>query len=88
MYKPHRDERFDYVWEVMEFIEERQCKTCAFRVPEQRSEYAMCEEIAAELIEMRAVEALDDRGDDGVVCTSYRDADLAEPEHPDQLRLL
>lgn len=84
-YKAHRDHRFEYVWEVMSFIEERQCNSCGFK--SDRPDYPMCFEIEAELIEEEPVPALDDRGDDGVVCTKYRDELLVEQEHPAQSRL-
>lgn len=85
-YKATRDHRFEYVWDVMQFIEERQCETCAFK--SDRDDYPMCFEIEAELISEEPVASLDDRGDDGVVCTRYRNDVLAEEAHPDQGRLL
>lgn len=84
-YTPRRDQRFHYIWDVMKFVEERQCMSCAFK--SDRPDYPMCGEIELELIEEKPVEALDDLGDDGVVCTKYREATLTEQEHPSQHRL-
>lgn len=84
-YRARRDYRFEYVWDVMEFIEENQCGTCAFK--SDRPDYPMCFEIEGELISEEPVPALDDRGDEGVVCTRYRNDVLAEQAHPDQGRL-
>jgi hypothetical protein len=86
MYKPHRDSRFEYVWEVMEFIETRQCVTCAYKAGLE--ETPMCGPIENELIMEKPVADLDDVGDDGVVCRRYRDEVLVEQEHPDQGRLI
>ena len=85
-YTAKRDNRFEYVWDVMSFIEANQCWSCAFK--SDRDGYPMCGEIELPLMEEKPVEALDDAGDDGVVCTKYRDEVLAEQEHPDQGRLL
>lgn len=82
-YQPSRDHRFEYLWEVMSFIEERQCNTCRFK--SDREDYSMCFEIEADLLDEGPVEALDDRGDDGVVCTKY--ATEQEPVDEDQLTL-
>jgi hypothetical protein len=92
MYQPHRDRRFEYVWEVMSFIEDNQCGTCAFKNPHGENTigepYMMCGPIEYELTVENPVEGLDDVGDDGVVCRLYREETLVEQEHPDQLRLL
>lgn len=84
-YIPKRDYRFEYLWDVMSFIEENKCHDCAFK--SDRPDYPMCFEIEAEIIDEKPVAALDDQGDDGVVCTRYRNEVLVEQEHPDQLRL-
>ena len=91
-YEPHRDERFEYLWDLMHFIEENQCRTCAFSklITEKSShaeEYPMCYEIEGELIQEIPVAALDDCGDEGVVCTLYRNAAVESESHPDQSRL-
>lgn len=94
MYTPHRDERFEYLWDLMHFIENNQCRTCAFSkiVTDHNAhayEYPMCWGIEAQIMaESGAVAALDDHGDDGVVCKDYRDAEEASKAHPDQGRLL
>lgn len=84
MYKPRRDHRFEYVADVLHFIEINQCRGCAF----SGSNFPMCDEIAIGLMLEHTIPDLDDLGDDGVVCRRYRDAELAEQEHPDQGRLL
>lgn len=85
VYIPRRDSRFEYIWDVMTFVEEQQCNSCAFK--SDREDDPMCFEIEAELIAEEPVEALDDRGSDGVVCMKYVDEVLAEEEHPNQGRL-
>lgn len=85
MYTARRDYRFEYVWDLMKFIEDEQCHDCAFK--SDRDEYPMCFEIEAELISEQPVPALDDKGDDGVYCTRYRNDVLEEEAHPDQLRI-
>lgn len=85
MYKPGRDHRFEYATDVMDFIESHQCISCAFQ--SDREGYPMCFEIEADIFEEEPVADLDDRGDDGVVCTRYRHAELAEQEHESQGRL-
>lgn len=94
MYTPGRDARFEYLWDAINFIEENQCRTCAFSKlndpdenREHAEEYPMCYEIEAAMLTEQPVEAIDDCGDDGVVCTKYRDVTLAEQEHIDQGRL-
>ena len=86
-YSPKRDYRFEYLTDVMSFVEERQCHDCAFK--SDRPDYPMCFEVEGELFaENGPVGALDDQGNDGVVCTRYRNEVLAEQEHSDQGRLL
>lgn len=82
-YTPRRDERFEYVWDVMRFVEDKQCKSCAFMF-NRDDEYFMCGEIEYELMEMNVVPELDDAGSDGVVCTRYRSVD--DYTHPDPLQ--
>lgn len=96
MYTPHRDSRFEYVWDVMQFIEENQCRNnCAFSKlndhDEDKShaeEYPMCYEIEGAIILEEPVAALDDHGDDGVVCTKFRDNNLVQEAAPEQGRLV
>lgn len=78
-YKPQRDRRFEYLWEVMAFIEDNQCRSCKFsrlQDPDEEKnfaeEYPMCPEIEGALLTEEPVEALDDVGDDGVVCRKYQ----------------
>lgn len=88
-YTPGRDYRFEYVTDVIEFVERFQCADCAFK---ESGEYPMCNEVSGQLLvqdsEFAPVPELDDRGSDGVVCVKYRQDVLVEQEHPDQGRLL
>lgn len=82
MYTPGRDGRFEYLWELMHFIEDNQCHSCVFSkmVTDRNThgmEYPMCWEIEGALINEEPVPDLDDRGDEGVVCTRYRNAQAA-----------
>lgn len=95
MYEPKRDSRFDYLWDVMHFVEEMQCKGCAFSKlqddegdPEHAANYPMCHEIEAKFVLEEPVEELDDAGRDGVVCTLFKSVETAKQEHPDQQRLI
>ena len=83
-YIPRRDSRFEYIWEAMTFVEDRQCSTCAFK--SDRDEYPICFEIEAVLIDEQPVVEWEDRGDLGLVCHKYRNEELAEQEHPAQAR--
>ena len=79
IYKPHRDRRFEYVWEAISFIERNQCVTCKFSKigdedwPDQEhaNEYPMCGQIEGEFITEVPIPAIEDRGDDGLFCTIY-----------------
>ncbi len=84
-YQPKRDQRFHYVADVIVFIEERQCIDCVFS---ENPEEPMCTEIVVDLFLEKPVEALDDRGDDGVVCTKYRPVvEQAAEDDPNQPEL-
>lgn len=84
-YKPRRDSRFEYMWDLMAWVEERQCKTCALK--SDREDFPMCFEVEAEILEEKEVEALDDHGEYGVVCSRYANEDDAARDHSDQGRL-
>lgn len=86
MYKPHRDERFHYAHEALQFIEELQCKACAFKETDDPS-MPMCLEIAGRFFDEEPIEEIDDLGNDGLRCTKYRSEELASEEHPDQSQL-
>lgn len=83
-YTPKRDYRFEYVGDVITFIEEYQCKGCAF-MNDRGDGMFMCPEIEGELILEKSVPDLDDRGEHGVVCTRYRSVD--DYTHPDPLQM-
>lgn len=74
MYKPHRDHRFEYLWDMMSFIEDNQCRTCVFRRTDDE-DYPMCFEISGLLIEEEPVEQIDDIGELGLSCTKYRNGE-------------
>lgn len=92
-YTAHRDERFQYVTEVIQFIEENQCEVCRFRKSpaewdaDHAVEYPMCPEIESTLIAEKPVEELDDKGSAGVVCSRFKLGDPPSPVDPDQLVL-
>lgn len=70
MYTPHRDYRFEYIWEAMAFVEKRQCLTCVKR--DDDPNYPMCSDVAEFFFaEIVAIPMVDDRGDEGIVCTIY-----------------
>lgn len=93
-YTPRRDERFGDLWQLLHFIEDNQCEACRFRKSpydfdaQFAEEYPMCPEIEAELISEHEVKDLDDKGQDGVVCTRFKLGDPPSPEDPHQLTLL
>lgn len=70
MYKPHRDYRFEYLFDAMDFIEENQCVSCKFKETRDE-EYPMCDEISIPFINEEAIEEIDDLGDKGLVCRRY-----------------
>lgn len=80
-YTPGRDYRFEYVTDVMQFIERHQCHDCVFK---ESGEYPMCNEVSGQLLvqdsDFAPVEELDDRGPDGVVCVKYRHQELTDVE--------
>lgn len=83
MYTAHRDGRFYYVSDVIEFIEERQCSAdCIFAYEDP--EFAMCFEVTGDLLLEEPSKSLDDAGSDGVVCTKQ----VRHEAHPDQQRLI
>lgn len=85
-YTAHRDYRFEYVGDVIEFIEERQCVTCKFCFDDPWT--PMCGEISGAIVSEGPVEELDDLGDDGVVCRKYESLPPEpEPVDEDQLEL-
>ncbi len=88
MYEPGRKDGYEYIWELMNDIEEKQCRTCAFSKlvtdkgnEAHAEEYPMCYEVEGEIVsENGPVKALDKTPDRGVVCTSYRSAELVSQE--------
>jgi len=81
-YTTHRDHRFGYFHELLEFIEAGQCFDCVFRNDDP--EMPMCHEIAGAIVTEMPVE---DVGNDGIVCTKYRQGDSTPPQVLGQLEL-
>lgn len=79
MYIPKRDSRFEYVHEALFFIENNQCETCVFRQLDDE-EMPMCLEISGKFFLEEPIVEVDDLGSDGIVCTKYRDEELASQE--------
>lgn len=71
MYTPHRDERFYYVHEALQFVEEMQCKACLFKETDD-PDMPMCMETSSKFIMEEPIVEVDDHGDDGIVCTKYQ----------------
>lgn len=67
MYVPRRTDRFEYVIDVINYVESQQCAGCAFR--EERD--AMCTPVATSLIVERPCEELNELEDQTVVCTRF-----------------
>jgi hypothetical protein len=81
-YVPRRDSRFDYIWEAMDHIEERQCVNCAFSKLQDpdvdkshAEEYPMCFEVEADFIVKEAahepIEYISDYAPLGLTCNKY-----------------
>lgn len=70
MYVPRRDHRFEYVTEVAEYVENKQCVSCIFR--DERDEFLMCLEIEGRLLVEQPIDEWTDQGDDGVSCDKWR----------------
>lgn len=81
MYTAHRDHRFYYAIDVVEFIEERQCKTCIFKNQDNPEEMPMCLEISGSIVTEMPIEELIDQGEDGIHCSKY----LPGPPTPPQV---
>jgi len=84
-YTAHRNHRFQYAHEVIEFIEAGQCFDCVFRNDDP--EMPMFHEIAGSIVTEMPVEELEDVGNDGIVCTKYRQGDSTPSQVLGQLEL-
>jgi hypothetical protein len=83
MYRPHRDERFEYVTDAITFIEHRQCHDCVFR-NERDDEFFMCGEYEARLFAEEPVMEIDDLGTQGLHCKTYKqDSEIYSQERLD-----
>lgn len=75
-YKPRRDYRFEYIWDAIAWVEDNQCRSCIHRKSEQshsfNDEYPMCHEVEADFVEEKPVQAVEDLGDEGLLCTRYQ----------------
>lgn len=78
-YTPHRSNRYMYIWEVAQDIEENQCRNCVFSKlfdadvsRNTAEEFPMCFEIEGLLIQEIEVPQLSEKNDGRVVCTEQR----------------
>lgn len=78
-YTPQRDHRFEYLWELMDFIEDTQCKSCAFRKSSDDTDTPMCYEVEGLILLEEEVSCLYDYGEKGVFCTKYRTEESYDP---------
>lgn len=78
-YKPHRDSRFEYVWEAISFVEENQCRTCIHSKlfepdtdKDHAEDFPMCWEIEGEFISEEPIQDVMDYGKDGIWCRRWQ----------------
>lgn len=71
MYKPVRDERFEYLSEAIEHIEQRQCQTCVAR-KEDDQEFPMCYMMESLFLLEKPIAEIDDNGNAGLKCKLYK----------------
>ncbi len=64
-YTPHRTMRFEYATELIEYIEQRQCRRCDHGTGPD--EYPMCE-LAGVALDCDPIEVWDEVAPDVVVC--------------------
>lgn len=82
MYHPVRDSRFEYVWDAIEHIEERNCsKGCVFAVAATEEYPGQGCELITKIMFEEDVEEIDDRGYE-LFCTKRK-----TPVPPNQLGL-
>jgi hypothetical protein len=69
-YIPRRDHRFEYIYEAMQYVEQKQCKNCIKR--DDDPNYPMCSDVAefffAEIVSIPMVE---DHGEYGIFCNIF-----------------
>lgn len=94
-YTPSRDSRFEYIEDLITFIEENQCRFCYFRKhpnqgddPDHAESYPMCYAQEGAVYMEEPMDTLDDKGDDGVVCNLFKLGEPPLPVDPDQLSLI
>lgn len=78
MYTPQRDNRFEYIWDAMEFIEDNQCKGCKFKSDDE--EYPMCHEVLGRMMKEKPMKEIDDLGDQGIKCNRWEQEVIPPPE--------
>jgi hypothetical protein len=78
MYTPHRG-RFYYIDEAINFLEEKQCRTCVFRNTED-PEYPMCLELSGTFYLEQPMPEIVDPGDEDIVCIKYKQGDPTPPQ--------
>ena len=64
-YTPHRDYRWEYISDMLNWMEENQCFNCIFR---ETGEVIMCMEFQGQAFLEEPMEEWDDLGDEGVAC--------------------
>lgn len=70
-YTPHRDPRFEYVHEAIEFIEETQCRVCVFRRTDD-DDYPMCFPVSGDFYLEEPMDYITDLEDQGLVCQKFK----------------
>lgn len=66
-YIPRRDYRFEYLHDVLNWMEEHVCSDCIFRKMDQ-TEYIMCHELEGKIFLEEPIEEWEDLGDLGLSC--------------------
>lgn len=71
MYKPHRNELFEYAADAVTYVEEVQCSTCKFR--EAMDEFFMCWEAQSNILFELPVEFMYENPDQTITCIKYEE---------------
>lgn len=71
VYNPHRDYRFEYVHEALDFIEENFCRKGCAHATDGEYPSIGCPFEVDNLLIMERVEVIRDAGNDGLICTGF-----------------
>lgn len=78
MYNPRRTARFEYLWEVMNFVEENQCRMCVhskLKDPDENKshaeEYPMCYEVEGAMMLEEPVHEFDEDEHGLITCNKF-----------------